>query len=78
MFLMLSRDVLILPFGKEKFFIHRHRVALITGNQVTFSSFLRVLCIVCPLPQALCHGFSFVDMQRNQPRSCHMLPPMVL
>ena len=76
--LVFSCDVLILPLGKQKFFIHRHRVALITGNQVTFGSFLRVLCIVCPLPQALCHGLSFVDMQRNQPRSCHMIPPMVL
>ena len=58
-------DMLILPFGKQKFFITG---LCITGIRADVFSIFRLCCIlriISTVSQALRYRLSFIDMQRN-------------
>ena len=60
-----SRDMLILPFGKQKFFITG---LCITGIRTNIFSIFRLCCIlriISTVSQALRYRLSFIDVQRN-------------
>ena len=60
-----SRDMLILPFGKQKFFITG---LCVTGIRADVFSIFRLCCIlriISTVSQTLCYRLSFIDMQRN-------------
>ena len=60
-----SRDMLILPFGKQKFFITG---LCITGIRADIFSIFRLCCIlriISTVSQTLRYRLSFIDMQCN-------------
>ena len=69
--LLLSGRLIILPLLQHKFFIDRIGIAAKGCDCFALFCFLRILCIICPLSEALCHGTAFMLMQGNKPRCCH-------
>ena len=60
-----SRDMLILPFGKQKFFITG---LCVTGIRTDVFSIFRLCCIlriISTVSETLRYRLSFIDMQRN-------------
>ena len=60
-----SRDMLILPFGQQKFFITG---LCITGIRTNVLSIFRLCCIlriISTVSETLRYRLSFIDMQRN-------------
>ena len=58
-------DMLILPFGKQKFFITG---LCVTGIRADIFSIFRLCCIlriISTVSQTLRYRLSFIDMQRN-------------
>ena len=62
---------LIAGFGKQKFFCHRGRVALI-GRYIFAFGFLRVLSIVQAVTDGRRYGFAFACMARQE-RGCRQI-----
>ena len=63
---------LIAGFGKQKFFRHRGRVALI-GRDIFAFGFLRVLPIIQAVTDGRRYGFAFACMARQERGCCHIL-----
>lgn len=69
--LLSAGGVLILPFGKKKFFIGSFRIALIGTDKFAVIGFRCILRVVCSVSQTLSDCLALVHMERNQPCCCH-------
>ena len=69
--LLSASGVLILPFGKKKFFIGSLRITLIGTDKFAVIGFRCILRIIGSISQTLSDSLSFVYMERNQPCCCH-------
>ena len=72
LFLFPPRCGFIAGFGKQKFFCHRGRVALIGGDIFAFG-FFRVLPIVQAVTDGRCYGFAFACMARQECGCCQIV-----
>ena len=69
--LLSAGDVLILPFGKKKFFIGSLGITLIGADKFAVISFCSILRVISTVSQTLSDCFAFVHMERNQSCCCH-------
>ena len=63
--LLSAGGVLILPFGKKKFFIGSLRITLIRTDKFAIIGFLCILRVIGTVSQTLSNRFAFVHMESN-------------
>lgn len=68
--LLSAGDMLILPFGKKKFFISSLGIAFIGADKLAVIGFCSILRVVGAVSQTLSDCFTFVYMERNQSCCC--------
>ena len=69
--LLSAGDVLILPFGKNKFFISSLGITLIGADKFAVIGFCSILRVVGAVSQTLSDRLAFVYMERNQSCCSH-------
>ena len=73
MLLLSARDMLILPFGKQKFFVRSFGVTFIGTDKLAVVGLCCILRIVRAIGKTLTNCFALVDVQSDQTCSCHFI-----
>ena len=63
---------MVLAFGKQKLAGYGLRIAFIRGYQLQLIGLIGIECVVCPIPQRLGQGFTFVQVHGDNACRCYV------